>query len=1107
MKKLFTILAISFFAIAQVYAISGHITTNTIWTTDQIVTGDLYIDAGVTLTIAAGVTVSFPFVDQDIDGIGDIDFVIYGRLLVQGTPSQKVYFKSNEPSPGKKDWAGIDYLTAAGGDLSTLSNMEILHAYQGFLLNGRNVTFNACRIAETEAYGLYIQSTIYSTSINNSEIGACSGFGLLHEAGTLLVNGLNIIDCDAFGFKAMDSTSIDITNMIVANAGEEGIWVENTTSASFTNSKIVSCGLVGVYISDNSPSFLNCLISNNMKHGVVVRGSLSFPTFNFCSIKESKVNGMVFANNSNGTVSNSEIVYNEGVGICIIDNSHPSINSSNIFQNFVDTSEYIIPSGPIVSWNSNQSGTVDYPIINGLTAFMVTASHTCANPTKIIDDLGRTLSTFTSTFSGHITANPSTYSTQISTVGAFCAFPAWPAYGPNELSVSSLKVLNKRLSINLATDNSTGSINAEYNYWGQVTGVNDRIYQKTSSTVSYANLYVVPVMSAGCSLPNTPPQITLTAPSGVFIDPSPLTIVWEDFDVDDNASVSIYYYAQGDTSTSIPIQIGIDEDDKTDSIVWDLNQVSDGTYIIYAEITDGNSINRDTLKNTTIVKGGLKVKMPLDAFGVPGTSVNIPINTINTIDYFNIISFQFTVAFNSSILSATGVDNVGTLSENWQVFANTSIPGQITVNGYSTVPIESGGTLINLVLDVNQAAADQATSPLTFLDFIFNAGTPTQTTYNGLFTARKAYQISGEALYYINSNPVPNMRLTTEVDNTPLEVFTDSSGGYGFPPILSGSYTVTPSYDESIPSLVITPFDASMTARYALSLYTFTNSQVAAADVDNNGSATVYDAALMAQYAVGLISDFPAGKWIIDPPFVNITLISNLANQDYTLAAVGDPSGNWSAPQTKKNRIAIDPVLANNLQEIRIPIRYGSPFSSYLLEVDYNSNHLTFIGLDKDLAIKDFQLVENNADGHLRIGAYDLDEISVTGDILTLVFLVNSSAPADLFITALFDEKEGMVVGLNEQEIPGSGMGIVYPNPSSSYAILPVSITESQQLSLKLFDVQGRLIKTIYDNTIAAGSHEIRFNTSSLEDGVYFIQMHTDDGVVSSQRFVVFRAH
>ena len=104
---------------------AGHITQNTVWTEDMLITGDVWIDAGITLTIFPGVKVKFAYIDANANGIGDLNFYINGQLFAQGTPENKVYFMAQRTTPTTKDWVGITYGTPESGQLSTLSNVVI----------------------------------------------------------------------------------------------------------------------------------------------------------------------------------------------------------------------------------------------------------------------------------------------------------------------------------------------------------------------------------------------------------------------------------------------------------------------------------------------------------------------------------------------------------------------------------------------------------------------------------------------------------------------------------------------------------------------------------------------------------------------------------------------------------------------------------------------------------------------------------------------------------------------------------------------------------------------------------------------------------------------
>ncbi len=94
------------------------ITEDTIWDTDQTLTGQYYVLPGVTLTIEAGVTVSFEYHNNDIDKVGalitlpadDTNFDSprsSGRLVAEGSANNPIVFTSARADKQPGDWGGI----------------------------------------------------------------------------------------------------------------------------------------------------------------------------------------------------------------------------------------------------------------------------------------------------------------------------------------------------------------------------------------------------------------------------------------------------------------------------------------------------------------------------------------------------------------------------------------------------------------------------------------------------------------------------------------------------------------------------------------------------------------------------------------------------------------------------------------------------------------------------------------------------------------------------------------------------------------------------------------------------------------------------------------
>jgi hypothetical protein len=101
-------------------AVSGDITVNTTWSTDQTVTGDVTVKPGITLTIDPGITVEFD---------SGMDLYVEGTLNAIGTAASKIIFtSSNTGSPQKGDWGSIHFKAFSTGKIQ---NATIEYATSG----------------------------------------------------------------------------------------------------------------------------------------------------------------------------------------------------------------------------------------------------------------------------------------------------------------------------------------------------------------------------------------------------------------------------------------------------------------------------------------------------------------------------------------------------------------------------------------------------------------------------------------------------------------------------------------------------------------------------------------------------------------------------------------------------------------------------------------------------------------------------------------------------------------------------------------------------------------------------------------------------------------
>lgn len=64
-----------------------------------------------------------------------------------------------------------------------------------------------------------------------------------------------------------------------------------------------------------------------------------------------------------------------------------------------------------------------------------------------------------------------------------------------------------------------------------------------------------------------------------------------------------------------------------------------------------------------------------------------------------------------------------------------------------------------------------------------------------------------------------------------------------------------------------------------------------------------------------------------------------------------------------------------------------------------------------------------------------------------------------------------------------------YPNPFNPTTTITFAVPSSGFVSLKVYDVLGREVKTLADDNESAGYHSVIFNASDLPSGVYFYRI------------------
>ncbi|MCE9539117.1 MAG: S8 family peptidase [Bacteroidetes bacterium] len=95
-------------------------------------------------------------------------------------------------------------------------------------------------------------------------------------------------------------------------------------------------------------------------------------------------------------------------------------------------------------------------------------------------------------------------------------------------------------------------------------------------------------------------------------------------------------------------------------------------------------------------------------------------------------------------------------------------------------------------------------------------------------------------------------------------------------------------------------------------------------------------------------------------------------------------------------------------------------------------------------------------------------------------------------------------VGINEIKDPNTlNQFNVFPNPANNSAAFSYYLTENGKILLQLFDMQGQLIKIIFNGEQQQGIQTIELDLTSIPQGLYICSFTTDRGKIQKQLCVI----
>jgi len=244
----------SLFPTVKATYVEGEIAINTTWTlvdSPFILSGNVTIREGVTLTIEPGVEVRFG---------GKFSLIVNGRLIAKGSePDGLIRFTSNKETPEPGDWGAI-YFNGTGQPPSLLENCTVEYGVNGITIANGELMIRSSAIRLNSENGLAVFNgwvTIGRENLvcNNTASGiyVCGG-NVVIEANIIEFNGDGIILAGN-----LTSFNINITGNNIKLNENSGIsfLMEDYNQDSFVvRNNVVALNYYGFYVSTDASTII-----------------------------------------------------------------------------------------------------------------------------------------------------------------------------------------------------------------------------------------------------------------------------------------------------------------------------------------------------------------------------------------------------------------------------------------------------------------------------------------------------------------------------------------------------------------------------------------------------------------------------------------------------------------------------------------------------------------------------------------------------------------------------------------------------------------------------------------------------------------------------------
>jgi hypothetical protein len=534
-----------------------------------------------------------------------------------------------------------------------------------------------------------------------------------------------------------------------------------------------------------------------------------------------------------------------------------------------------------------------------------------------------------------------------------------------------------------------------------------------------------------------------------------------------------------------------------------------------------------------------------DVLANPGEDVAVPIH-ISNVTGWGVLAFDMEICWCDlpvGLLQYLGCHPGEVMAcSSWPtLMCGPCGPNCVSVTSASATPLEGEGILFSLIFHVSANAKPCMCCPIRFEHvYLYDPEDPLNVCESGGNVCVDWCDVSGRVSawycdyddcdipYYLRYLEGVRVNLY-QCDESIATTYTDPQGYFAFtclPPLpVPGAKDVCPycvnlDYCE-VPRGLITAFDAALILKYLVCMDDldccpifqcgdWVYPQIVAADVNCTDVVTAYDASLVLQYVVGLLPAFPCpDMWLwyymlcrncehTCPAGFGIVGVlkgdvSGMCYREPPLFTGASPEAELGIPRHFGDYVEV-PVSVKNVTDV-----YSAQF-----EVDYNARDFSVIEVRAAGPASGFMSAFHAADGKLLIAMASSSSFTGGGDVAIVTFKKKHTpvpvASNRMQMTSAMLNETAPVINSTPRtaEIVRFALGPVSPNPFTEAAVITYSAPGRAGLSIGVYDVNGRLVRTVLSGRVDAGTHQVTWDGrddagARVARGVYFCRMNAGE--------------